>query len=45
MPISATRTESPSACQMSSRPQATANHLKVRPGGGKLKLRSSVVSA
>ena len=32
----ATRTERPSACQTSGRPQATANHFVVSPGGGKV---------
>ncbi len=41
----ATWTESHSACQTSGRFQATANQRSVRPGGGKVKLRSSVVSA
>ena len=43
--MAATRTESASASQTSGRFQATANHLVVRPGGGKVKLRSSVVKA
>ena len=41
----ATRIDSASACQMSGRPQATPNQLKVRPGGGNSKLLSSVLKA
>ena len=43
--ILATLTERPRASQISGRFQATANHCSVKPGGGHLKLFSSVVKA
>ena len=47
MPVdtAATRSESPIACHTSSRAQATPNQLSVRPGGGKVKVESSVLNA